>query len=214
MNKISITNLEKARANPSKYGIELKKGPQTINFGGGRAKSMRWHDAVLVYHDSGELTKAISKLEQSFGNRKDTSKNRRELEDLIIALDTYVNEYNNKGYIHIDKRVSIEKQLASQLWLSGWACWLLNMKDKGGYSGFIITKNVDEINWMLELRYPIIQDYIANTIYGCNINEVDVGVIDYTTGCHHSICYSQEDINDALEELYEMGVTIIEILND
>lgn len=214
MNKISITNLEKVRSNPTKYANDLKKGSEIINFSGGRPKSMRWHDAVLEYHKSCSLTKAISKLEQSFSQRKNTHKNRKELEDLIIALDNYVNEYTTKGYIHIDKRVGIEKQIGTQSLLSGWACWLLNMKEKGGYSGFIITNDVDGINWMLELRFPIIQDFISNTVFGCNINEVEVGVIDYTTGNHYSICYSQEDINEAIKELNEMGTIIDDILKN
>lgn len=213
MNKLSITNLESARVNPYKYGKAMKEGTLATGFGGGRAKSMRWHDAVLFYHDTGDIIKATSKLEQSFSNRKDTPKNRREIEDLIVALDTYVNEYNEKGYIHIDKRVSIVKQVSSQLMISGWACWLLNMKEDGGYAGFIITKDVDELKWMLELRFPIIQDYIANTLYGCQITDVDVGVIDYTTGNHLTTCYSQEDINDALTELTEISSTIDKILN-
>lgn len=213
MNKLSITNLERARINPSKYGKAIKEGTLATGFGGGRAKSMRWHDAILVYHDTGDITKATSKLEQSFGNRKDTPKNRREIEDLIVAIDTYVSEFNEKGYIHIDKRVNIVKQLSSRLMISGWACWLLNMKEDGGYAGYIITKNVDELNWMLELRFPIIQDYIANTLYGCLTTDVDVGVVDYTTGNHFTTCFSQDDINDALAELAEICSTIDKILD-
>lgn len=214
MNKLSITNLEKARVNPSKYATDLLNGGLTAGFGAGRAKSMRWHDAVLVYHDTGDIAKATIKLEQSFSNRKDTRKNRRELEDLIIALDTYVNEFDEKGYIHLDKRVNMSKQISSQLIISGWACWLLNMKEGDGYAGYIITKDVDEINWMLELRFPIIQDYIANTLYGCKINEVDVGVIDYTTGNHYSMCFSQDEIDDAMAELMELSSTISNILEE
>lgn len=214
MNKLSITSLERARVNPLKYGNAIKDGGLENNYFGGRAKSVRWHDAVMVYHNTGDIAKATLKLEHSFSNRKNTRKNRRELEDLIIALDNYVNEHHEKGYVHLDKRVSIKKQLTSQLLISGWACWLLNMKEGGGYSGYVITKDVDEINWMLELRYPIIQDYIANTLYGCKIEEVDVGVIDYTTGNHYTICFTQEDIDDALEELNEMGSIISVILDE
>ncbi|WP_047449912.1 hypothetical protein [Alistipes sp. ZOR0009] len=212
MNKISITNLEKARSNPSQYGKALLNGSLASNSFGGRPKSMKWHDAVMEYHNTGYISKAISKLEHSFSSRKDTQKNRRELEDLIIALDNYVDEYNKKGYIHFDKTINIDKQLTPQIKISGWI-WLLNIKPVGGYSGYIISKDVDEINWMLELRFPIIQDYIASTLYGCKINEVDVGVIDYTTGIHYTTSYSQEDIEDALEELNEIGLTISNILD-
>lgn len=212
MNKISITNLEKARSNPSQYGKALLNGSLASNSFGGRPKSMKWYDAVMEYHNTGDISKATSKLEYSFSSRKDTPKNRRELEDLIIALDNYVDEHNKKGYIHFDKTINIDKQLTPQIKISGWI-WLLNIKPAGGYSGYIISKEVDEINWMLELRFPIIQDYIASTLYGCKINEVDVGVIDYTTGNHYTTSYSQEDVEDALEELNKIGFTISNILD-
>lgn len=213
MNKLSITNLEKARENPSKYGKAIKDGTLENNSFNSRPKSMKWLDAVMVFHNTGDLSKAILKLENSFSNRKDTPKNRRELEALIIALDNYVDEHNMKEFIHFDKTININLQLSPQLKISGWI-WLLNIKAEGGYSGYIISKNVDEINWMLELRYPIVQDYIANTLYGCKLDEVDVGVIDYTTGKHYTICYSQEDIDEALEELNDLGSIISNILND
>lgn len=212
MNKISITNLEKARMNPSKFGKSMLDGTLSSGAFGGRPKSMKWHDAVMEYHKTNDISKAITKLENSFSNRKDTAKNRREVEDLIIALDNYVDEYTKKGFIHFDKTINIDKQLSPVVRLSGWI-WLLNMKSAGGYAGYIISKEVDSLNWMLELRFPIIQDYIANTLYGCQITDVDVGVIDYTTGNHYTACYSQGDINDALTELNDISSTISNILN-
>ena len=211
MNKISITNLEKARMNPSKFGKSMLDGTLSSASFGGRPKSMKWHDAVMEYHNTSDISKAVTRLENSFSNRKDTAKNRREVEDLIIALDTYVDEYTKKGFIHFDKTINIDKQLSPRIKLSGWI-WLLNMKSVGGYAGYIISKDVDSVNWMLELRFPIIQDYIANTLYGCQIEDVDVGVIDYTTGNHFTMSYSQEDINEALTELTEISSAIDKVL--
>lgn len=212
MNKISITNLEKARANPSQFGKALLDGSLSARSFTGWPKSMKWHGAVIEYHNTGDISKAITKLENYFSNRKDTPKNRRELEDLIIALDNYVDEYNKKGYIYFDNKINIDKIITPQIKISGWI-WLLNIKPNGGYSGYIISKAVDEINWMLELRFPIIQDYIATNLYGCKLEEVDVGVIDYTTGNHYVTCFSKEYINDALVELNEIGSTISNILD-
>ena len=212
MNKISITNLEKARMNPSKFGKSMLDGTLSSGAFMGRPKSMKWHDAVMEYHHTNDISKATMRLENSFSHRKDTAKNRKEVESLIIALDTYVNEYTEKGFIYFDKTINIDKQLSPKIRLSGWI-WLLNMKSTGGYAGYIISKKVDTHNWMLELRFPIIQDYIANTLYGCQIADVDVGVIDYTTGNHFTIKYSQEDIDEALTELNEISVTINNILN-
>lgn len=212
MRKLSISNLESARLNPSKYGLAMKEGTLPSSFGGNRAKSLKWFDAVMVYHKTRDLSKAITKLEQSFSKRKPTRKNLKELENLILALDNYVSEHNKYGYIYFDKTIAINKILTPQLRLGGWI-WLLNMKTSGGYSGYVVSKDIDDTNWILELRYPIIQEYMANSLYGCRLDEVEVGVIDYTTGRHYKTCFSDEDINNALEELNDIGSTISSILD-
>lgn len=211
MKKISITNLEKARNNPSKFGKSLLDDTISSGAFGTIPKSMKWHGAVIEYHNTNDLSKAISKLENSFSKRSDSPKNRNELKKLIIALDNYVNEYTTNGFIHFDKRVNIDIQLSPKIKLSGWI-WLLNMKSTGGYAGYIISKNIGNHDWMLDLRFPIMQEYIANTLYGCLINEVDVGVIDYTTGNHFTTSYSQEEIHKALNKLNEISSTINNML--
>jgi len=211
MTKISIPQLEQARINPSRFGVKLRDdGPSS--YLSGYPKSLRWLDAVLVYHNTDDLSDAISELENKFSSRKDTTKNRKELENLIIALDNYVNEYKARGYIHLDSKIILKRQLSPFLELSGWI-WLINLKPEGGYAGFIISKEVDEINWLLELRFPVIQGFIANNLYGCKSSDVEVGIIDYQTGEHYTTSYSDKDIEEAIEELDGIGNTVSTILS-
>src|SRR5664280_214997 len=185
MKKFSISLLESARSNPILFGKSLKEGSSISNqFGGGRPISVRWLDAVGIYHRTLDISLAISSLEKAFINRKDTSRNRKEVENLIFALENYVLEFNRLGYEHLEKAHSMQIILSPKVKITGWI-WSLNMTSSGGRSGFMLTKGIIDTRWQSELRFPIIQDYIANHIYGCELNQVEVGVIDYTNG-HHS----------------------------
>lgn len=211
MKKFSISNLESARKNPSDFGKTLNKGdnPNSVF---NRPKSVRWLDAVKVYHNTLNLSNAINGLERSFSNRKDTPKNKREVETLIFALEHYVFEHNKLEYIHLESCHSIEIILSPKVKITGWI-WLINMTNTGGRTGYVVTNKVIDSTWESELRFPIIQNYIANNIYGCEMDEVEVGVIDFTTGQHHHTTFSSEEIEDALSELDSIGHDITNVLD-
>jgi hypothetical protein len=212
MKKFSISLLESARRNPILFSKSLKEGSSVSNqFGGGRPISVRWLDAVGNYHRTRDISLAITSLEKAFINRKDTPRNRKEVENLIFALENYVIEYNRLGYEHLEKAHSMQIILSPKVKITGWI-WLLNMTSLGGRSGFIITKGIIDTSWQTELKYPIIQDYIANHIYGCELNQVAVGVIDYTSGHHSYYSYSKKEIDEALAELNSIGQNITSLL--
>lgn len=211
MTKFSITKLETARTNPSKFGNQLKNSTAKDNFFGGPAKSVRWLSAVTRFHDTGDLSAAINYLSNSFSNRKNTPKNRQEVEDFITALENYIDQHNQLGNIFLESRHNIDLEIVPKLHLSGWI-WLLNMTVNGRRRAYQIKKPEAVYNWVSELQYPIIQDYVANHIYGCAIEDVDVGVIDYYTGEHSQNSFSSTEIQDAITELNSVGNIISSIL--
>ncbi|RLD83953.1 MAG: hypothetical protein DRJ10_02465 [Bacteroidetes bacterium] len=81
-----------------------------------------------------------------------------------------------------------------------------------GFVAYIITDTVNELTWALELRFPIIQNYIANEICNCSAEKVDVGLIDYTSGKEFIANYSNEEIKEAIEELNKIGKVITQEL--
>ncbi|MFV1882974.1 MAG: hypothetical protein ACMZ7B_00585 [Balneola sp.] len=211
MNKFSITKLEEARRNPSKFGNQLKTGANAISFGGGLAKSVKWLYAINSYHESGNINNAISYITQAFSNRKDTKKNREEVEQFIDAIENYVDEHNRLGNIFLQKSYNIDLPITPVLHLKGWI-WLLNMTSEGRRRAYQIKKPEDAYNWESELQYPIIQDYVANHIYGCRTKDVDVGVIDFYSGEHSQNSFSNTEIQDAINELNSVGNLITSVL--
>ncbi|MGD0590001.1 MAG: hypothetical protein ABSA44_04275 [Bacteroidota bacterium] len=211
MKKFSIRQLEAARNNPSAFAASIKQGTLGSGQFGGRPKSVRWLDAIGVYHKTSNLSEAINSLERSFSNRINTNKNRIEIDRLIQALKNYVKEHKKYGYIYLEKAHPIEIILSTKVKLTGWI-WLLNMTADGGRSGYIISKQIEDNTWKSELRFPIIQNYIANKIYGCNLNDVDVGLVDYLTGVHYRTRFSENIIKNSLKELTTIGNTITSLI--
>jgi ribonuclease HI len=211
MKKFSISQLEVARRNANTFANALKNDAKGSSFGG-RPKSVRWLDAIGVYHNSNDISSAINKLSQAFSRRKDTTNNRKELESLIQSLENYVHTHHKLNYIFLEKSHSVEIFLSNKVKITGWI-WLLNMKPNGERAGYMISKDIKDTSWQNELRFPIIQDYIANKIYGCELNEVEVGVIDFKTGNHHTKKYSAGEIKRAITELDSIGTTITNILD-
>ncbi|OUL63949.1 hypothetical protein [Flavobacterium sp. AJR] len=206
--KFSISKLELARKNPIDFGNHLRDDEEEpFN---NRPKSVRWLDSTSVYHKNSSLSEAITYLENSFRNRKQTKKNVKEVETLVNSLCLYVTECSALNYTHYTHKHKIEINLSSKLKTTGWV-WIINTTSTG-YSAYIVVNDNDSHNWQGQLRFPIIQNYVANLIFNCPIEDVDVGIINYTEGKHHRTCFSQTDITEALNELKAIGSQISSLL--
>jgi hypothetical protein len=203
MSNISISQLETIRKNPISYAKSIKDGKVEQKSFGGRPKSVKWLESVLTYHTTSDISKAIDNLEQAFSNRQDTRANLRELEKLINALDNYVDEYTKSGYIFIDKKINMDIPITKTLKITGWI-WLIYLKPDTGCAGFIVSKEINEMKWKLELRFPIIQDYLATKLYGYSSKDVDVGLIDFQTGKLYTNSFSEIEISDSLLEFEQI----------
>jgi len=199
--RFSISKLELARINPKDFGTHLKEdSPEPFT---NSPKSVRWLNAVGVYHKEGNLSDAINNLENSFSNRKKNKKNIAEVETLINALISYVNDHSFLEYNFFSHRHKMEINLSDKLKTTGWI-WIIN-KTYNGFSGYVIVNDNDSHNWQNQLRFPIIQNYIATKIFKCPIENVEVGIINYYEGKHHKTTFSQEDITYSLNELKLIG---------
>lgn len=199
--KFSITKLENARRNPKAFGsllMDAVKEPFSSN-----PKSVRWLTAVANYHKNSNLSEAVNSLIESFSRRKQTKKNIAEVDTLITALYNYVNEHSSLSYTYFSHRHLLELTLSEKLKMNGWI-WIIN-KTTNGYSGYTIVNNEDSNNWQSQLRFPIIQSYLAEKIFKCNVEKVEVGIINYYEGKHHRISYTTNEISLAFDELKLIG---------
>ena len=206
--RFSISKLELARINPRDFGVHLRDdAEEPFN---NRPKSVRWLDAVSTYHRNTSMSEAVNYLENSFSNRKQSKKNIAEVETLVNSLYSYVSDHSNLNYNYFSHKHKMEIHLSEKLKITGWI-WIVN-KTSNGYSGYIVVNDTDSNNWHNQLRFPLIQNYIAKHIFNCTTDEVEVGIINYYEGKHHKITYSKKDIKEAKKELKFLGSEISSIL--
>lgn len=205
MKKFSITELETARRNPVDFGKALKNSSTSANGFGGYPKSMRWLNAICKYHEEQDISPAILSIETGFSNRKDNAKNRQELETFIDALSNYESEIKKRKLSLIKSREPVNIVLTTLLKVSGQIP-VIFMKPNIGFCAYFITK--ENSTWESELKYPVIQNFIAADIFNCEANVIDVGYINYYTGEFHETSFSMSDIKSALKEMKVIGESI------
>ncbi len=209
MSKFSITQLELARKNPTQFANNLKAALGTKPSFFGTPKFRRWQNAVGEYHRQNDLSKAINYLEKSFSNRADNVKNRKEVTQFIISLDAYVAEFKKKGFSFQKTNERIHIDLNSKIYISGQVP-IIYMNTKGGFSVYFFSQS--GIGWESELRFPIIQKYFAENIYGVELDKIEVGIFDTNKNKFSQQLFPENEIKEAIKELTKIGKIMFEIL--
>lgn len=203
--KFSITNLEKARKNTVEFAKMLKSGRTSENEFGGYPKSMRWLNAACEFHKDSKLADAFEAIDKGFSGRKNTAQHRRELQMFYTALDKYKTEIAGRRLALLKSREKIYIKLNPQVEVSG-IIPLIFMKPTTGFAAYFISLNAPA--WKSELKFPVIQSFVAESVFKSNVEEVEVGYIDYFTGEFNETSYSVSEINASLKELEGVGETI------
>lgn len=204
MNKISFSQLENARRNPTAFAKSLS----SPNNGTPRfSKFMAWQNAVHHYHkERDDLSKAIKYFENTFTrNFADNSKNNAEKENWILELEAYSNDDKRKKLTYVEHKKRINIPLTSKIRLGG-ELPLIKMNIKGGYSIYFFSR--ESALWEDELRFPVIQNFIATKLYNVDLSDVEVGVYSLDLQKHLQCIYSKKNIDSAVNELNAIGNTI------
>jgi len=202
MNKFSITQLEIVRKSPKQFAENLKATADSKPSFFGRGKFMRWQDSVSEYHKQNDLAKAINYLERSFSNRKDNAKNRNEVERFVSSLDAYVSHFNKKKFTLIDSRKKIHIELNAKVYISGQVP-ITYMNTKGGFSVYFFSQA--GLDWETELKFPILQKYFAEQIYGTDLNKIEVGIFSTDSDKFFQQSYTEIEVKEAEKELKKIG---------
>jgi len=209
MNKFSITQLEVARKNPAQFANNLKAAAGTKSSFFSRGKFMRWQDSVSEFHKQNDLSKAINYLEKSFSNRADNTKNRNEVARFISSLGAYVSQFKKKKFTLMDIRKKIHIDLNPKIFISGQIP-ITYMNTKGGFSIYFFSQT--GLGWEGELKFPIIQKYFAEDIYGTDLDKIEVGVFSTVNDKYSQQTFSEDEIKDAEKELNKIGKVMFDIL--
>lgn len=204
MQKFSITDLERARKYPIEFAKALKEGESAIGFGG-YPKSMRWLNAIIQYHHSKNIADAFKSIENAFNNRKDTSQNRREVGIFLNSVHIYVKGVEKEKLSLVNSRESINISLSNSVRITGLIPIIL-MKPTNGFISLFVSRG--NPSWLTEIKYPIIQDYVANHVFKSELKDIEVGYINFETGEFYRNCYTKEEVDAASRELRKIGKII------
>ncbi|WP_439483987.1 hypothetical protein [Cyclobacterium plantarum] len=207
MTKFSISKLESARQNPTQFAQTLKSDDS--GSGARFSKYMAWQLSVFKYHTTNDLSQAINYFESTFRrNFAENPNNDRQREAFIMTLQAYATEHVKLGLTYVEHKKRIGIDLSQKLKITG-EIPLIHLNSNSGYSAYFFTK--DSTTWESELKFPIIQDYMAN-FYGVDLSEVEVGVFGIDNEQLSQITYSDQEVADAIKELNTIGQTIMSII--
>ncbi len=207
MKTFSITRLEEARRNPSLFAKSLQDSGTSSGFYG-RAKFLRWQDAVNEFHKTNDSAKAFDYIEKSFSRYTNSSRNRKEYNFYIDSLDAYIKQFKKKNYIYL-KAESLKMKLNDKSMITGRVP-LTFMNISGGFSLYFFSKL--SFGWEIELRFPIIQGYFAEKIYGTDSSNIEVGIFNNQNNQFISKIFSNKEIANAKIELKKIGDLIYSVL--
>lgn len=200
MIKFSITKLESARKNPLSFARSLKQGLSSGNFT--YSKYMSWQNAVFNYHKSQDERHAIHYLINALLKFKSIQRDKRELQEYIQKLQLYISDHHSMGNYFVESRKRILIDAHPHVKITGQVP-IINMNPNLGYRIYFFSKEV--FNWENELRFPLIQYYFAEHVFGCELSELEVGIYCFETSAHYQKSYSKMNVTDALEETLKIG---------
>lgn len=209
MAKFSISKLEEARKNPRTFALSLKDADEGKGFA---IKSMflDWQRAISYYHNGSDENETIKYFTSAFKNHfKDNSVNAVKLEDHILKLQNYIRDTESKKLFFCDKAKKISIQLTSSLKMTGLIP-IVYLNGRNGYSACFFQKS--DGDWKDQLKYPVLQNYVATSLYRCDAKIVQVGIYSFESDEHQLHNFSSKEINNSLVELNELGSEISSLL--
>jgi hypothetical protein len=117
----------------------------------------------------------------------------------------YKNEVIKRKLSFIKSREKIHIQVNEEVEIAG-IIPLIFMKPSSGFSAYFIS--LDNQAWRSELKFPVIQSFVAERVFKSNVKDIDVGYIDYLTGEFNETRFSVSDITASAQELETIGQTI------
>jgi hypothetical protein len=197
MIRVQCSKLEEIRKNPSLFVQKLIFEESTN--GGSIGMFKRWQNKVKAIHSTElDIPGAIKKLQQEFLNYSDNAKNRKKQEFLLDRLYSYLEEFKTKGFIYKSAEKRIFWDIIEDVALTGNSPVLVSKEDGSKHFAYYFTEAPS--SWQQELKYPLLQKYLSEEYFKCNLGDLQVGVYCLQTNKFELQCFSTEDVNAAILE--------------
>jgi len=176
MIEIRCSDIDNCRNRPDLYGKlialqQMLNGKRNGNYSSGMCS--KWRSAALAVHHGADIAAIRSNLDITLSTfiSKTCIEKRQQY---IDSFTDYFQQLKNSGaqLVHGTRQISWEG-LHSHVKLTGQTPWILEYN--GGYQCHYITEKPYP-GWQYQLKYPLLQQYIATHILECNPEQVSVGI--------------------------------------
>jgi hypothetical protein len=187
--------LESIRNAPRHYGELLASGNLTTGGGHGMLDSVK---TVLKEMLEKELSvsQAIKKIEQKFSIFRPTRENRERQAALLKGFVVFC-DYLKKMNLVFVKGIKLMKwDFTKDVRLTGQTPWIF--KNEEGF--FAVSFSEKTIPWQGQLKFPLLQSYLADQTIKCGLNEMNMGVFCFQTGKLEVTSFKEEDIDSCFAQ--------------
>jgi hypothetical protein len=200
MIKIQCSVLEQVRKNPVLHG-QILASNITLGRGGTHGMLAYWQDVSLNLHKQEyDFARGIKELQKTFFNFEETVKNYKKQDFLQDSFVKYHKNFNKRKFELVETRKRINWNISSVGLLTGLTPWVFKANNK--FYSYLFTER--EYSWNTELRFPLIQSYLAYKILECDISVVNIGIYSLSTDNFFFKNFSQPEINGAIDETVDI----------
>jgi hypothetical protein len=200
MVSISCSNLERTRKNSTRYAELLHKG-EGLNRGGTYGMFAHWQETAKKMH-TGEydLAKAIQHLQFAFGNFADTTRNRDKQAYLLEEFARYSKVHKQHKLEFHEPKHQFKWSLIPEVRLTGITPWVFKQEEMH-YAYFCLEK---QTVWQAELKYPLLQRYLADHVLHCRLSQLQIGVYCLEERQFDFKRYTPLEVKNAVQEATQL----------
>ncbi|MBC7401508.1 MAG: hypothetical protein H7289_16340 [Mucilaginibacter sp.] len=199
MIRVSCSKLEVVRLNPSIFAQQL--AAKTKNRNGSYGMFACWQAIVKSLHANQiDFSQAKIGLQQKFITFKNSPVNRKKQEFLLDRLTPYWELFQSKNLTYLGPQKDIYWNVTPEVALTGRPPHLAS--DGGKYIAYFYSEA--PVSWHTQLKYPLIQYYLAKDVFKCDPEQIQIGTYCLKTLSFDLITYSLNEIENSILETQNM----------
>ena len=194
MLKIRCTSLEDVKRNPVAYA-QLLASDNAKKSGGTHGMLAYWQDvAKQVHQHEFTVSQGVKELQNKFMRFDDNPKNNAKQALLTQQFVQYCKIFNKNAFALADSRRQMKWELYAGVMLTG--LMPLVVHNEKGYYSYLITEQ--PFDWQEQLRFPLMQQYLADYNIHCDVTEMNIGIYCLATGKFDFRVYTKPELNSAV----------------
>lgn len=196
MIKLALSKLEAARKNPVLVARNMLE--TETNGGGSQGFVSTFKTEIRNYHEKQlEVETACKNLEHKLWSTfKDSPTNNSRRERYIESFRNYADNFSAFNW-GVDKfQLNLNWEIVPNVKLTGHSPFLCSTDDYNVAYYFRETSD----GWRNELRFPLLQIYLADNFFKCNVDQIRIGIYSIAEKKFDLYTYEDYELDNAFNE--------------